>query len=107
MTDLEIGKMTDTLPPEHMLPEVLKGVMEATEEELAAECKDVLEDPERVEIYKRQIKIGYFGPVYPEFFPNMLNDLYKMKNKLPLENIKVPVLITHGDKDKQVPMEIP
>ena len=34
----------------------------------------------------------------------MVNDVENNKLRLPLEEIKVPTLITHGDKDKSVPL---
>ena len=46
-----------------------------------------------------------FGKVaYPHAVDGMLNDVANNKERIPLDEIKVPSLIIHGDKDKLLPV---
>jgi pimeloyl-ACP methyl ester carboxylesterase len=61
-------------------------------------------NPERIDELRRLLTVVF--PVMPRL-PGMLNDLYWVVNNpaYPLEQIRTPTLVVHGDNDLLVPLE--
>ena len=88
--------------------EALKGMMQEestyTPEEMNQAATEIANDPRRRAVLPKLVEIMYAGALYPHCLDALKVELQTVKERTPLEDIKAPTLICHGDKDGDVPL---
>ena len=88
---------------------LVNGMMEEmstfTPQERETYVAEILNDPVRLRFLPKLVTAGEALAAYPESFDNgFRNDMNNFPVSIPLEEIKVPTMINHGDKDKDIPL---
>ena len=86
---------------------IIKGMMDEqstfTGPEKEEKAKEVAADPERIARLETLMRVGHSNPVYPCFMDGLIADVKSYETKINFEEIKVPTLVVHGDKDGDIP----
>ena len=59
-------------------------------------------DPKKLAKMPNLVEVGVASALYPNSFDALVWDIEHYKDVIPFENVKVPALICHGDKDADI-----
>lgn len=110
MTNALQGMVIDSYKskPAGMVKGFLKELGNYSAEELNQLADDITKDPERMARLPHLMEANNALIVYPDGHRGFVRDLTAVDEDVtfPYGDIKCPVLICHGDKDKDIPLEL-
>ena len=73
-------------------------------EKMEEQSLEIVNDPWRMNWLSIICSMTEATPAYPHSFATMVHELEMFADKVPLEDIKAPTLICHGDQDTDIPL---
>ena len=74
-------------------------------EEIQEASTKILNFPENRILMAKMGESGNCAAIYSHSFDTMLHELEGYKERVPFEEVKVPTLICHGDRDGDIPFD--
>jgi len=101
-TSVTVARMMRANKLEKSIPEFLKAVSKYDRAKIAAETKEIIEDPRRAAVMKKTNDANVMNPAYCHHYSSMLFEVPLFNTDLELPKIKIPTFIVHGDSDNIV-----